>query len=132
MQSCFRNKLPNKERNSSARSMNGNLQCGELRHIAEGERSQRADAVVAQIPAQMQTHGQRTWINKQQNHLHICMHGVLGVLVQGQTRATYTSDSCFRAASSLGTDVSMFPSKYLKGNGTGCYTQRQYANIESR
>lgn len=31
--------------------LNGNSQCGELRHVAEGERSQRADAVVAQIPA---------------------------------------------------------------------------------
>lgn len=38
--------------------------------------------------------------------------------VQGQTRATYTSDSCFRAASSLGTDVSMLPSKYLQEKGT--------------
>lgn len=38
--------------------------------------------------------------------------------VQGQTRATYTSDSCFRAASSLGTDVSMLPSKYLQEKRT--------------
>lgn len=31
--------------------------------------------------------------------------------VQGYVRGTYTSDSCFRFASSLGTDVSILPSK---------------------
>lgn len=31
--------------------------------------------------------------------------------VQGYASGTYTSDSCLRAASSLGTDVSILPSK---------------------
>lgn len=53
------------------------------------------------------------------NVLHICMLGVYNVCtrtlsvysVQGYVSGTYTSDSCFRAASSLGTDVSILPSK---------------------
>lgn len=43
--------------------MDGNLQCGQLSHVAEGVRCQCADAVVAQVPVEIQTYGKCTQTN---------------------------------------------------------------------
>lgn len=89
----------------------GNSQCGQLSHVAEGEGGQYADAVVAQVPVQIQGFSAHTRTNAQTD----AKCPLADVCIQGYPRGSYTNDSCLRPASSLGTDASILPSRYLQG-----------------
>lgn len=96
----------------------GNLQCGQLSHVVEGVWAQCTDAVVAQVSVQIETYSDCTQTN---THIHLIYAYQFAKLaaqyvysVQGYVSCTYTNDSCFRPTSSLGTDVSILPSRYLQ------------------